>query len=75
MQLGLILVIVGVAIIVLGTLATAFRAGKGEVKSGGVILIGPFPIIWGSDSKLALAATIIAVIILISIAVLLMMRW
>ena len=72
--LGLILVIIGIAIIVVGTLLTALKAGRGEVKSGGVLLIGPFPIVWGSSSKLALAATVIAIIILISMTLLIMMR-
>ncbi len=73
-MLGLILMIIGIAIIVVGTLLTALKAGRGEVKSGGVLLIGPFPIVWGSSSKLALAATVIAIIILISMTLLIMMR-
>jgi len=37
---------------------------EGSVKSGGVILIGPFPIIFGSDKKMAIIAMILAIIIM-----------
>ncbi len=63
-SLGFILIIIGIAIIVIGTLISILRGG-GEVKSGGVILIGPFPIVWGTDSKWVLITIIIAIIILI----------
>jgi uncharacterized protein (TIGR00304 family) len=43
---------------------------KPEVKTGGMVLIGPFPIIWGSDKKIgknmiyvALAITVILIVL------------
>ena len=35
------------------------------VKSGGVIFIGPIPIIWGSDRKIAYVMAVVAVILVV----------
>ena len=50
-------------------LASIRGAGKGNVKAAGVIMIGPVPIIFGTDKKsvktvlvLALALTIVVII-------------
>jgi uncharacterized protein (TIGR00304 family) len=39
--------------------------GKKSVKTGGIILIGPIPIVFGSTKKMLVSAFIIAVILLI----------
>jgi len=52
-NLGFLLIIVGI-IIILVALALAglsHRGQRSDVKGGGIILIGPFPIIFGSDVK------------------------
>lgn len=38
---------------------------RGEVKGGGVILIGPIPIIFGSDAKWASVAIVLAVVLVV----------
>ena len=51
--LGLALVFIGVTIIVVATLLVIFsniRKG-GKVKGGGAIIIGPVPIIFGTDKE------------------------
>ena len=66
MHLALALVAVGVIIIVAAIILASMRgAGKGKVKAAGVIMIGPIPIIFGTDKKsvksvlaLALALTV-----------------
>ncbi len=45
---------------------------KTEIKGGGVIMIGPIPIIFGSDSKYASLAIVLAIILMI-LALLLML--
>jgi uncharacterized protein (TIGR00304 family) len=72
--LGIALVAVGIIIIVTAIILASMRdAGKekvkGKVKGAGVIMIGPIPIIFGTDKKsvkavlaLALALTITLVI-------------
>lgn len=68
--LGVALIAVGIIIIVVAIiLASVQEAGKGRVKSAGIIMIGPVPIIFGADKKsvknvlvLALALTIAVII-------------
>jgi len=40
------------------------RQDQGRVKIGGVGLIGPIPIVFGSDKKMALTAAAIAIVVL-----------
>jgi uncharacterized protein (TIGR00304 family) len=69
--LGVALVVVGIIIIVVViVLASAGSSKKGKVQGAGVIMIGPIPIIFGTDKKsvktvveLALALTIVVLII------------
>jgi uncharacterized protein (TIGR00304 family) len=50
--LGLVLVFVGVAIIIIAVvLLSVSGVRKGKVKGGGAILIGPIPIVFGTDKK------------------------
>ena len=60
---GFILVIVGIGLIVLGFLKTGGRAVTGDF--GGVILIGPFPIILGSSGRIVRFMVVLAVIFII----------
>jgi uncharacterized protein (TIGR00304 family) len=69
-SLGIILIAVGILIVILAVLLSVGKAENVKVKGAGVIMIGPIPIIFGSDKKsvktvLALAlALIIAFIVL-----------
>ena len=49
---GFALIVVGVLIVVLALLLVAVRsAGKGKVRGGGAVIIGPVPIVFGTDKK------------------------
>lgn len=71
--LGVALIFVGVLLIVVAVvLLSVSRAGKGKVKGGGAIIIGPVPIIFGTDSKslktvllLSLALTVMLVVAIV----------
>ena len=71
--LGIALIVVGIIIIVAAIiLASVGDAKKGKLSAAGVIMIGPIPIIFGTDKKsvktllaLALALTVVALIIII----------
>ena len=71
--LGIALVAVGIIIIAVAIILASMRgAGKGKVKAAGVIMIGPIPIIFGTDKKsvksvlaLALALTITVMVAMI----------
>jgi uncharacterized protein (TIGR00304 family) len=50
--LGITLIFVGVLVIVIAVILLSISGAKKEkVKGGGVIIIGPIPIIFGTDEK------------------------
>lgn len=50
--LGIALILVGVIVIAIAViLLSVLGAKKGKVKGGGAIIIGPLPIIFGTDKK------------------------
>lgn len=70
------LVFVGVAIVLAGFLVVflammmgsrSSESGEGrpEVKGGGVILIGPIPIVFGSDAKWTSVAIVLTIVLII----------
>jgi uncharacterized protein (TIGR00304 family) len=71
--LGMALIFVGVLIIVVAVVLLFVSGGKnGKVKGGGAILIGPIPIIFGTDKKslktvllLSLALTVLLVVAMV----------
>jgi len=66
---GFLLVLVGFGVVVVAMLSQGRKEG-GEVKGGGVVMIGPVPIIFGSDMKWASVAIVLAIILIILTVVL-----
>jgi len=69
-NIGLILVLAGFAISLLAVLLLVALStrGKGKIKGGGAIIIGPIPIIFGTDKqsvKVILILSIVLVTLLI----------
>jgi uncharacterized protein (TIGR00304 family) len=70
---GITLVFVGIVIIIAAVLLLSVRSvGKGKVRGGGAIIIGPIPIVFGTDKKslktvvlLALVLTIVLLVFMI----------
>jgi uncharacterized protein (TIGR00304 family) len=71
--LGIALIFVGVLVIVIAVVLLAVSgAEKGKVHGGGAIIIGPVPIIFGTDKKslktvllLSLALTVMLVVAMV----------
>jgi len=72
--LGIVLIFAGMLIILAAILLLFLSSVKreGKVKGGGAIIIGPFPIIFGTDKEsvktillLSLALTILLVIVMV----------
>ena len=71
--LGIALIFVGILIIVIAVvLLFISSAGKGEVKGAGAIIIGPVPIIFGTDKRsvktlllLSLTLTVLLVVAMV----------
>ncbi len=61
---GLVLVLAGFGIIAVSLLSEAKKSGA-EIKGGGVVMIGPIPIIFGSDAKWASIAIVLAIVLLL----------
>lgn len=68
--LATILVVVGIIVVLLAVFLSAGKSENAEVKGAGVIMIGPIPIIFGTDKKsiktviaLAFALTIALIIL------------
>ena len=62
--LGIILIIFGIIVIVIGSVGSIVT-DESDVKGGGLVLIGPVPIIFGTDKRITLILSVIALIIMI----------
>ncbi len=65
---GIIIILIGILFIFVGSMISIFteaKEGKSEVKTGGVIMIGPIPIIFGSDRGMAIIGVVLAIILMI----------
>ncbi|MEB3760169.1 MAG: DUF131 domain-containing protein [Desulfurococcales archaeon] len=63
--IGILLVVIGIVLIFLGSLISALQGGEGKAEVGGVVVIGPFPIIFGSSGRAAIIAAVLAVVIIV----------
>ena len=61
---GIIVIFLGMILIFVGT-ALQSTSKNSEVHTGGIILIGPIPIIFGNDKSLIITGVIFAVIIMV----------
>jgi uncharacterized protein (TIGR00304 family) len=66
---GVAIILAGFLVVFLATVASGRSSGDGEnetrVKGGGVILIGPIPIVFGSDAKWASVAIALAIVLIV----------
>jgi uncharacterized protein (TIGR00304 family) len=61
---GVVLVLAGLGMVTVAMFSEA-RKGGAQVKGGGVVMVGPIPIIFGSDMKWASVAIVLAIILLL----------
>lgn len=61
---GMVLAFVGIGMMVASVISQGRKAG-GAVKGGGVVMIGPIPIIFGTDSKWASIAMVLAIVLIL----------
>jgi len=66
-EAGLFLVIAGflVAFVAVILLAIRSRGRNGQTRGGGVLLIGPIPIVFGSDSESVRTLMILAIVLIV----------
>ncbi len=65
--LGILFVFAGLAIIFLALILSASsKPSTGErVRGGGVVMIGPIPLVFGSDMKWASVAIVLALVLIL----------
>jgi uncharacterized protein (TIGR00304 family) len=67
--IGVGIILVGFLVVFLATVTSRRSSEEGErrteVRGGGIIMIGPIPIIFGSDAKWASAAVILAIVLIV----------
>ncbi|MGQ9781880.1 MAG: TIGR00304 family membrane protein [Nitrososphaeria archaeon] len=67
-EIGILIFISGIILIFIGIVLSSFSAGgenRTKVEGGGVVLIGPIPIVLGTNSKWAVAALVLAIVLTI----------
>lgn len=65
--IGIAAVIIGILLVFIGTalLSSGKEESNGKVSTGGVILIGPIPIVFGNDKNMVSLAIVGAIIIMV----------
>lgn len=70
-ELGFLLIFIGFILVFLAILLSIMKLG-GKVEGGGVVLIGPFPIIFGTNKSIVKIALLIAIIVIIIMTIMLL---
>jgi uncharacterized protein (TIGR00304 family) len=68
--LGLVIAVAGIAVILFAVVSSARHEGddkddKARVRGAGVVMVGPIPIIFGTDVKWTVVAVILAIVLLV----------
>ena len=74
---GIVMIVLGMLTIFVGMLSQSLgsaNTSKSEIKGGGVILIGPIPIVFGTDAESVKTVLILAIILML-VALTLYVRW
>jgi uncharacterized protein (TIGR00304 family) len=67
---GFVLILVGVAILTLAILLLSTRSsGNRKVKAGGAVIIGPVPIIFGTDKKSLKTVLLLSIVLTVLVLV------
>jgi uncharacterized protein (TIGR00304 family) len=67
--LGMLVVVAGFVLVALGIVGSMFQAHgeqQGEMRAGGVILIGPIPLVFGNDKTMILVSIAGAILFLLA---------
>ena len=68
---GMLLIMLGFLLVIFGSMGSMFEdrgedgAPKTEVKGGGIIMLGPIPIIFGSDNKSTQTLILLAIALMV----------
>jgi len=71
---GFMLLVLGMLLVAAGMLAQAGKQGA-EVRGGGVVLIGPLPIVFGSDAQSVRTLLILTLLLILVVYLLFYRGW
>jgi uncharacterized protein (TIGR00304 family) len=57
--LGIVLIFLGMLILML----SLWRDGEGRAEAGGVVIVGPVPIVFGTSQRAAVAVMVLAIVL------------
>jgi uncharacterized protein (TIGR00304 family) len=73
---GFALILAGIVIIVIVVLLLSIRsAGKGKLKGGGAVIIGPVPIIFGTDKKSLRTILLLSIVLTVLLLVVFIVQY
>jgi uncharacterized protein (TIGR00304 family) len=75
-NIGLLIVLAGFAIGILAIFVAILRSvrGTGQVRGGGVVMIGPVPIVFGTDKESARILIILGIVLTIALLLLTLLQ-
>ena len=70
------MVLAGVVIIAVAVFLLSVRgAGKGKVRGGGAVIIGPIPIIFGTDKKSLRTILVLSIVLTVLLLVVIIVQY
>jgi len=72
--IGFALILIGIFTIIVGFLILMFSKAS-KVEGGGIFLIGPFPIIFGTNEKIVYALILITISIMLLYLLFILFLW
>ena len=75
---GFGLIIVGVLVVILAVVLLFVRSigkGKGKVRGGGVVVVGPVPIIFGTDEKSLKTAVLLSIALMVLVLIVIVVQY
>ena len=66
-NIGLLLALAGFALAIVAIFVTILKSarGTGKVRGGGIVMIGPVPIVFGTDKESARILILLAIVLMI----------
>ncbi len=71
---GFVMLFLGMLLVVAGMLAQAGKQGA-EVRGGGVVLIGPLPVVFGSDTQSVKMVVLLTLVLILVVYLLFYRGW
>ncbi len=71
---GTLLILAGFVLAFLALTVPAVRDGRAKMRGGAVIIIGPFPIVFGSDRQAVRALLVLAIVLVVVLIGLFLLR-